>query len=148
MPHSRHILLAEDSEEDVILVRRAFRNAGITDQFHSVASGEEAIAYLSHEGKYADQAAFPLPSLLITDLKMPGKSGFDVVRWVRQHPALKRMIVIVLTSSTHRRDVDLCYELGVNSYLVKPVNASELFDLVGQIKACWLFSNQVPSVDT
>src|SRR5207247_4982072 len=87
-----------------------------------VRNGDEAIAYLKGEGQYANRAEYPLPGLLLLDLKMPGKDGFDVLRWIRQQPGVSELRIVVLTSSDEIRDVNQAYQLGANSFLFKSVD--------------------------
>src|SRR5437868_5957497 len=114
------ILIAEDSEDDVFLLDRACLKAGINVRFMQVRNGEEAINYLAGKNQYTDRAAYPLPGLLLLDLKMPKVNGFAVLEWLKQQPVLKRLIVAVLTSSTAPMDINRAYDLGANSYLAKP----------------------------
>ena len=106
------ILLVDDSEDDIILVRTAFQKAEVTNLLYCLRSGREAIDYLLGEGKFADRAEYPLPDLMLLDLKMPEMDGFDVLRWVRSQPGLSRLRVVVLTSSDQMRDVNQAYQLG------------------------------------
>src|SRR5215471_1835180 len=115
------ILLVEDNADDAALLRRAFIKARVMNPLHLARTAEEAIAYLGGSGKYANRSEFPLPSLVLLDLKMPGMDGFDVLRWIRQQPGLNLLRVVVLTSSDSMRDVNHAYQLGANSFLVKPV---------------------------
>src|SRR4051812_26376261 len=114
------ILLAEDLENDVVLVRKAFERAQIRNPMHVVRDGEEAIEYLRGEGKYANREEHPLPQLVLLDLKMPKVDGFDVLRWMRADMTFKAIPVLVLTSSDRINDVKLAYQLGANSFMVKP----------------------------
>src|SRR5438046_1544463 len=120
MPERAVILLAEDREDDVLLIRRAFARAQVTNPFFVVRDGEEAIEYLKGEGRYSNRAEYPLPSLMLLDLKMPRTDGFEVLKWIREQPDLRGLRVIVLTTSDHIRDANLAYQLGANSFLVKP----------------------------
>src|ERR1051325_11431606 len=95
MPDNSVILLAEDREDDVLLIRRAFKKAHLLNPLHVVHDGEEAIAYLKGEGQYANRAEYPLPALLLLDLKMPRRDGFDVLTWIRQEPGLSALRVVV-----------------------------------------------------
>src|SRR5262245_23868845 len=104
-------LLVDDTDDDVQLVRRAFIKAKVLNPLQTVKNGEEAIAYLSGTGKYANRVEFPLPSLVLLDLKLPGLDGFDVLRWVRQQEGLKALRVVVLTASDDMRDVNTAYQL-------------------------------------
>jgi CheY-like chemotaxis protein len=110
----------EDDPNDVLLVEMAFRRAELTARLEVVRDGDEAIAYLSGHEAYAARERYPLPALVLLDLKLPGRSGLEVLSWVRVHTALKRLPIVMLTSSTHPADVNQAYDLGVNSYLVKP----------------------------
>jgi CheY-like chemotaxis protein len=129
------ILLVEDQEDDILLARRALKQAGITNPLQIVRSGEEAVAYLLGEGKYANRAEYPLPTLILLDLRMPGMDGYEVLSWIRQQDGLRGMPVIVLTSSNLLSDVNRAYQLGANSFFVKDVdfeNSAELFRLLQQ----------------
>src|SRR5687768_15520533 len=103
------ILIADDSENDVVMLRRAFRQAGVGVPVFVVDNGEEAIAYLSGAGKFANRDEFPLPDLFLLDLKMPRADGFDVLQWLQEQPDLARLRVIVLTNSDQIRDVNRAY---------------------------------------
>src|SRR4051812_33029458 len=99
MSEQELILIAEDREDDVLLIRRSLERARVLNPIQIVRNGEETISYLQGEGKFANRDEYPLPSLLLLDLKMPRTDGFEVLRWIRQQPALKALRVIVLTSS-------------------------------------------------
>src|SRR5215471_9754217 len=116
------IMVVEDNEDDIVLIRRAFERAYVINPLQVVRNGEEAIAYLKGIGKYANRPEYPLPDLVLLDLKMPGLDGFDVLRWIREQPGLQSLRVVVLTSSEQMRDVNLAYQLGANSFLVKPAD--------------------------
>src|SRR5262249_17375864 len=103
------ILLAEDNEDDVILIERAFRKAGLLSPLMVVRDGEEAISYISGFGRYSDRAQFPLPDLFLLDLKLPMRDGFEVLRWIQTQPELKKLPVIVLTQSDRIRDANQAY---------------------------------------
>src|SRR5438105_5333079 len=121
MPDQAVILLAEDLEDDILLIRRALKKGHINNPLQVVRDGDEAIAYLAGEGKYSSRDEYPLPDLMFLDLKMPRKDGYEVLKWIRAHPELSALRVIVLTSSEQLRDVNLAYQLGANSFLVKPL---------------------------
>src|SRR4051812_7528965 len=140
------ILLAEDNEDDILLIRKAFKKGGVNNPLHIVRDGEEAIAYLQGEGDYSNRAEFPLPALFLLDLKMPGLDGFDVLRWVRQAPGLLGLRVLVLTSSEEIRDVNLAYQLGANSFLVKPMEFEGTTELVKTLKRFWLLESKSPEL--
>ena len=139
------ILLVEDDANDVLLLERAFQKASLRQALKVVRRGEDAIAYLSGEGIYSDRESYPLPFLMLLDLKMPGADGFDVLQWVRTEPELKRLLIVVLTSSIRQSDVDRAYELGANSYLVKPVGFDEMVNLIQRFEAYWAEINRTPS---
>ena len=139
------ILLAEDNPDDVLLIQRAFQKAGLGHVLKVVSDGGEAIEYLSGRGIYADREKYPAPFLLLLDLKMPGTDGFEVLQWVRSEPEIRRMLVVVLTSSDLQEDVDRAYELGANSYLVKPVIFDEMVHLLQRFEAYWTEINRIPS---
>src|SRR5437667_6307456 len=145
MLDEKFILLAEDDENDVALLERAFQKAGLRNVLKLVRNGEQAIDYLSGRGMYANRERFPLPFLLLLDLKMPGADGFEVLQWVRAEPELKRLLIVVLTSSKLQADVDRAYELGANSYLVKPVGFEEMVNLIKRFEIYWTEINRTPS---
>ena len=132
------ILLAEDSETDILLTRRAFAKAKLLNPLHVVRDGVEAIAYLKGDGQYSNRDEYPLPDLLLLDLKMPHKNGLEVLDWIRQQPSLRALRVVVLTSSDQVRDVNMAYQLGANSYLVKPSRYEDLIVVLQQLKEYWL----------
>ena len=145
MLDEKSILLAEDDPNDVLLLERAFQKAGLRNSLKIVPDGEQAIDYLSGRGIYADREQYPLPFLILLDLKMPGTDGFEVLQWLRADPELKRLLVVVLTSSNLQSDVDRAYELGANSYLVKPVGFDEMVHLVQRFEIYWSEINRTPS---
>ena len=123
-------------------MQRAFRKANLTNPLHVARDGQEAIDYLSHQGKFADATRFPAPTLMLLDLKMPRKSGFETLEWLRQQPVLKRTVAVVLSSSNERDDINRAYDLGANSYLVKPGDFQALVDLVTSLTSYWLAANE------
>ena len=141
------VLIAEDSENDLVMLRRAFRQASITAPIQYVPDGEQAIAYLKGEGKFGRRDEFPLPDLLLLDLKMPRKSGFDVLEWLRTQPVLCHLRVVVLTTSENLRDVNRAYALGAASFLTKPVNFVEFKDTIQAMYNYWAAFNRKPQVE-
>ena len=141
------ILLAEDDPNDVLLIQRAFQRNHVANPVQVVRDGEEALAYLSGQAPFADRERHPLPVLMLMDLKMPRKSGLEVLEWVRRQPGLKRLPIIVLTSSNQSPDINRAYELGANSYLVKPAGFDSLLDLVKNLDMYWLILNEKPALD-
>ena len=141
------ILLVEDDYNDVLLIQRAFRKAKINPVISTVADGDEAIAFLTRQGQYADRELYPTPLLMLLDLKLPRRSGLEVLQWIRQQPELKRILVIILTSSQESSDLAKAYDLGANSYLVKPTDFQNLVDLVKLIDAYWFNVNEKPLIN-
>jgi CheY-like chemotaxis protein len=139
------ILHVEDSQEDVFLLKYAFKRAEIENQVLVVVDGQEAIDYLGGTGKFTDRVRYPLPCLVLLDLKLPYIMGLEVLQWIRQQPSLKTIIVIVLSSSIHEGDVQRAYELGVNAFLAKPSSTDGLADMCRAFKHFWLTHNQPPT---
>lgn len=138
------ILLAEDNDDHILLIRHAFKQANLLNPLQVVRDGDELIAYLSGAGKYANRDEFPLPSLILLDLKMPRRSGFEVLEWVRQHPTLNKIRVVVLTSSDEIKDVNRAYAMGANSFLVKPLDFRDFVEMSRAIKGYWLWMSRAP----
>jgi CheY-like chemotaxis protein len=138
------ILLVEDQENDAFFLKRAFGVAGIQNPIQVVQDGKEAMNYLSGIGVYADRARFPMPCLILLDLKLPRVMGLEVLRWLRAQSELKTLIVLILTSSRAATDIEMAYQLGVNGYLVKPSGSEELQEIARGIKAFWLEANIGP----
>jgi CheY-like chemotaxis protein len=145
-PDAYPILLVEDSPDDALLIQRAFRKANLANPVQLVRDGEEAVAYLSGDAPFADRARFPLPVFMLLDLKLPRRSGLEVLAWVRQESAVKRLPVVVLTSSRESVDVNRAYDLGVNSYLTKPVGFEALIEMVKNVNLYWLVLNENPEL--
>jgi CheY-like chemotaxis protein len=133
------ILLVEDDHNDVLLVKRAFQKVNIANPIIVVNDGEQAVSYLAGREPYVDRA---VPMLVLLDLKLPRKSGHEVLEWLRQQPNLKRLPVVVLTASSESSDVNRAYDLGANSYLVKPVTFDALVEMVKTLNLYWLILNK------
>jgi CheY-like chemotaxis protein len=138
------ILLADDSDDYVAIFRRAFRRAGFQNPIQVVGNGEEAIAYLKGEGKFSNRAEYPLPALLLLDLKMPRKNGFDVLAWLRQEVSLRSLVVVVLTTSDAVQDINRAYTLGANSFLTKPLGTAEFDQMLNAMHKYWMLFNRSP----
>lgn len=138
------ILLVEDQEDDVFLIRKAFEKARVPNPIHVVSDGEEAVSYLLGVGKYANREEYPLPDLILLDLKMPRMSGFDVLNWRRRQPGLNKIPVIVLTSSDQIWEVNRAYALGANSFLVKPGDFQDYTRLAHVVCEYWLKASKAP----
>lgn len=142
------VLLVEDNPDDVLLTTRAFKRANLFSPIQVVEDGEKAVAYLSAVPPYSDRDRYPIPVLVLMDLKLPRKSGLEVLRWIRSVPSLKPIPVVVLTSSAENMDVNNAYDLGANSYLVKPVSFDALFDMVKILQPYWVIMNKRPNFVT
>ena len=117
---SHALLLVEDNPDDVFIMTRALKKAGLDLPVFIASDGKEALDYLRGTGPFADRARYPLPSLVLLDLKLPYLNGFEVLEWIRDHPLFHDLQVIVLTSSGEDRDQRRAQELGVSAYLIKP----------------------------
>src|ERR1051326_1104365 len=144
MPDLLVVLLVEDSEDDITVIRKAFERARIPNPLYVVKDGEAAIAYLAGKGKYAVRDEYPVPALVLLDLKLPGMDGFEVLRWIRQTPGMSGLRVVVLTSSDSIRDVNAAYELGANSFMVKEMYFQNTVELARLLKDFWLVKAKVP----
>lgn len=144
MPDRSVILLVEDQENDVLLIRKAFEKGQILNPLFVVRSGEEAMSYLAGEGKYRNREEYPLPDLMLLDIKMPGSDGFDVLRWVRAQSGFSSLLVVMLTSSDRVYDVNQAYKLGANSFLVKPLDFENYIQTCHVLKQYWLNMNKRP----
>ena len=140
----KNILLVEDNEDDAYLMTRALSPAEIDSPVHVVTDGEQAVNYLRGSGRFADRTEFPLPGLVLLDLKLPRVSGFEVLEWIQKEPSLPELVVVVLSSSGETRDVNMAYRFGARSYLVKPPRAASFVDLARGLKLYWLQLNQPP----
>ncbi|MCJ8281898.1 MAG: response regulator [Rivularia sp. ALOHA_DT_140] len=140
------ILLVEDDPNDILFIERAMRRSKLSNPMQIVRDGDEAVAYLSGNEKYANRDNYPLPGIIILDLKLPRRSGLEVLEWLRQQPIIKRIPVVILTSSKEHIDVNRAYDIGVNSYLLKPANYNALNELIETLNAFWLKLNCYPSI--
>ncbi len=138
------ILLVEDDVNDILLMSRAFNKARLANPLQVVHDGEEAIRYLSGEGEYADRSKHPIPFLILLDLKMPRKSGFEVLQWVRDNSELKNALVVILTASQEAPDVKRAFELGADSFLTKPAQFDDLVAMMKRLQGYWLLVDKKP----
>jgi CheY-like chemotaxis protein len=139
------LLVAEDDPIDALLFERALRRSGCAFKLMRVANGEELIAYIEGSGAYADRANYPPARIVLLDLKMPRKDGFAVLRWRQKRPHACRVPVVVLTSSCLDRDVEQAYELGANSYVIKPSAPGRLEAMVRSLHEWWIEFNTTPA---
>jgi CheY-like chemotaxis protein len=138
------VLVADDDVNDISLLKRAFLRAGIDVHLRVARDGEEVIQYLHGDEPYADRDEFPMPRLLILDLKMPRTDGFEVLEWVRKQEDLRRLLVVVMTSSDEPEDVDRAYDLGANSFLRKPDDFMNLIKISQKLHDYWMETNLGP----
>jgi CheY-like chemotaxis protein len=141
------ILVAEDLPDDVVLLKHAFKKAGVIAPLYFVADGQEVVEYLKGDHPYFDRARYPLPALLLLDLNMPRLNGFDVLKWIRGQSGLCRLPVVVFTSSEQPKDVNRAYEMGANSYLVKPPALTKLQQIAQHLGDYWLSVNLCPDIE-
>jgi CheY-like chemotaxis protein len=141
------ILIVEDDENDQFFIAQAFRKVGVTDPIHVVSDGEEAIAYMMGQAKYADRQAFPYPTFIMTDLKMPRADGFAVLEFLESNPQWAVIPTVVFSSSQDLDDIKKSYMLGASSYHIKPQTSEELTKLISVLHAYWL-TCEVPEVDS
>ena len=142
MTSSKAMLLVEDNEDDVFLMKRALKGAQIVNPLQVVEDGQQAIEYLSGTGKYSDREKHPFPAVVFLDLKLPMKGGLEVLEWIRKREDFENMVVLVLTSANEPSDLNRAYKLGANSYLVKPPTAMQLLELAKAFKWYWLEFNR------
>jgi CheY-like chemotaxis protein len=143
------VLLVEDEPSDVRLLQRAFAKLGIDLKLLRLSSGDDAVAYLAGDYPYENRAAYPIPSVMLLDLKLPGRSGFEVLQWVRaQEPPINRLPIVVLTSSNRPNDIKRAYESGANSYLVKPDAPAQIEELVSRFHSYWVRLNEGPNLQS
>lgn len=138
------ILQVEDREEDVFLLKYAFEKAEIRNPVHVASDGQAAIDYLSGAGRFSDREKFPMPCLVLLDLKLPRKMGLEVLQWIRSQPRLRTLIVIIMSSSLFEGDIQRAYELGVNAFLVKPSDSNTMAAICKAIRDFWLAHNKPP----
>ena len=137
------ILQVEDDANDVFFLQKAMKKVGVTNPIQVASDGQQAIDYLKGTGKFADRLQFPLPCLVLLDLKLPHVMGLDVLKWIRQQPELP-VIVVILSSSKEEADIATAYRLRANGYLVKPPDLDKLLDMAKSIKDFWLTQNNPP----
>ncbi|MEY2466943.1 MAG: hypothetical protein QOD03_1464, partial [Verrucomicrobiota bacterium] len=141
---NKTILVVEDDENDLMFVKMAMKKAGVTNPVQVAHDGQAALDYFQGAGKFADRSAFPLPYLVLLDLKLPYVMGLEVLAWIRDRPQFKQTIVIMLTSSRHTEDIGTAYQMGANAYLVKPANLVALEGMMKTLKDFWLTQNTPP----
>ncbi len=139
MTNMKPVLLAEDNDDDVFLIQRAFQEAKTVNPVQVVRNGDEAIEYLSGGGRFADRTLYPFPALFLLDLRMPGRDGLAVLRWLNPHPhGPRKLPVVVLSSIELPEETQLAYAMDVQSCIVKPISYAELRERIRILKEYWL----------
>jgi len=141
------IMLVEDNKDHLELTVSALKEANIKNNIVALKDGREAIAYLKGEGEYSNRKAHPLPMLILLDLKMPHVGGKEVLKVIKGDERLRTIPVVMLTSSAMGKDIEECYDLGANSYIVKPVSFGDFVEKVKSIPLYWLLINSLPEVN-
>jgi two-component system, response regulator len=147
-PEIVEILIVEDNPHDLALTQRALKKARLANNLHVCRDGEEALDFLYGEGAHAGRRTDQQPRVVLLDIKLPKVDGLEVLRRLKSDPRTKNIPVVMLTSSKEQRDVIESYNLGVNSYIVKPVNFEGFYSAVEQLGMYWLLVNQVPKQET
>jgi len=141
------ILQVDDDPNDIFLFQHAMKKMGVMNPIQVATDGQQAIDYLRGTGKFADREKFPLPCLVLLDLKLPYVMGLEVLRGIRAQPG-RALTVIILTASAENADIEAAYELGANAFLTKPTEANKLREMVKAIKDFWLTHNTLPREST
>jgi CheY-like chemotaxis protein len=139
------VLYVEDEENDVIFLRHAWKKAAVLNPIQTVEDGALALEYLSGSGKYGDRLQYPIPCMVLLDLKLPKVSGLEVLRWIRRESAHKTLPVVILSSSNQPMDTHQAQVEGANAYLVKPPTREGLLDMAAQLERFWLDRGETPS---
>ena len=145
MDYRGPILIADDDADFVVLLQVALEKAHIDNPAKIVRTGLEAIDYLEGKGAYADRAANPIPCMVLLDLSLPLRHGFEVLKWIRSHPEVSELVVVMLSGCGLERDKDMAEELGANSFLIKPIRFRALVELLEDVRDKWLPS-MVPAI--
>jgi CheY-like chemotaxis protein len=145
VPANPLILMADDDDDDRLLTEDALAESEVRGQIQFVRNGEELMDYLCHRGKYQDGAAAPRPGLILLDLNMPLKDGREALREIRGDPELKRIPVVVLTTSKADTDIGAIYELGANSFITKPFQFEALVKIMKSIGSYWFETVELPN---
>jgi CheY-like chemotaxis protein len=142
--HSVVILMADDDEDDRLMAREAFSEVKLLNDFHTVEDGEELMDYLRRTGKYADPNSSPRPGLILLDLNMPKKDGRQALKEIKADPGLRTIPIVVLTTSKAEEDILRSYDLGVNSFIIKPVTFDQLVDIMKTLTKYWFEIVELP----
>jgi len=141
------ILQVEDEEADVFLLSVVFKRAGITNPVCVATDGQMAIDYLAGNGAFADREKHPLPCLVLLDINLPKLNGLEVLEWIRRQPSLKKMVVVIFSSSAMPGDIERAYELGASSYIEKPSGTDKALEIAQLLKGWWLGYNHFAPIN-
>ncbi len=144
MTETIDILLVEDNPDDIELTMRALKKGKIGNNIYVARDGEEALDFLLHRGGYSDKKKFPIPGLILLDLNLPKRNGIEILQKIKAEPILKRVPVIMLTTSKRDEDIMQSYDLGVNSYIMKPVEFDKFIQTIKNIELYWVLTNTPP----
>jgi two-component system, response regulator len=144
MTQSLEILLVEDNPDDVALTLHAFKKHNLSNRIQICRDGAEALDYLFGEGEYKGRNTENVPKVVLLDLKLPKVNGLEVLKRVKNSPSTQKIPIVVLTSSREEQDLIECYRLGVNSYIVKPVDFEQFTDAVQKVGLYWMLLNEAP----
>jgi len=142
--HKPHILIAEDDGDDQLLLRLAFEEIFTAPDLHFVANGQELMDYLLGEGQYHNTAPPSRPALILLDLNMPKRGGYEVLQAIKSDPQLRQIPIVILTTSSHKGDIYKSYDLGANSFITKPHTFEGLVKTAKTLHAYWLETSQLP----
>ena len=146
-PNALNVLLVEDDPDDIFLVREALEAGGFNGKIMMAIDGQEALEYMMGAGPFGDRAFFPIPELVLLDLNLPKRNGFEVLQFLRKHPQLRRVPVVVLTTSASQVDVDMAYELGASGYLQKPGHFHSFIEALKRICTLWRSDFRKPTLN-
>jgi CheY-like chemotaxis protein len=146
VPNETLVLIVEDNDDDIFMLRHAFKKAGVAHPVHVARTGEAAIAYLAGADPYSDWEKFPLPSIVVLDLTLPGVNGLEVLAWIRKTAGLQALRVSILTGLCCRQDMEEAYELGANGFNTKPVDLGDLIEMMKNFRLHWLEHSRAPEV--
>jgi CheY-like chemotaxis protein len=138
------ILMADDDQDDCLLIKEAFLESSLTNTLRFVEDGEALLDYLFRRGKYADELQFPYPDLILLDLNMPKKDGREALREIKSHPDFRRIPIVILTTSKEEEDIHKSYTLGANSFITKPVSFQGLVEMVRSLGLYWFDVVELP----
>jgi len=141
---NQSFLIVEDSDEDFFAFERIMRRLSVTQTIYRCSDGDEALDFLYHRGQYTDPEQAPRPSIILLDLNLPGIDGRDVLAQIKQDSDLNIIPVIVFTTSSNPKDIEICYQQGVNSYIIKPININKLMRSIEILIEYWFGANTLP----